>query len=203
MKRESSRDLKPANVKVMPDAKVKVLDFGLVKAMEGAPGQPNLSNSPTLSMAATNAGVILGTAAYMSATPFFSPDGRWLGFYSFVDNAIKKIPITGGAAVTLCTQCTNTLGYGVDWEGDSIIFIRNRLEVVRIPDTGGQPEVWIKAEPGEQLGSPHLLSGGDSLLFSAAKAVESSDKGDVVVFSRKPAVDSRTDGRAEGRCGNG
>jgi serine/threonine protein kinase/Tol biopolymer transport system component len=61
------RDLKPANIKVRPDGAVKVLDFGLAKAMEpaGAPGA-NMTLSPTLSMQATMAGVILGTAAYMS-----------------------------------------------------------------------------------------------------------------------------------------
>src|ERR1700737_235432 len=98
------RDLKPANIKIAPDGQVKLLDFGLAKALEGEASEGNIATSPTITVAATCAGMILGTAAYMSPEQAKGKPGKRrsdIGAFGCVlyEMRVRK-PLFGGETIT-------------------------------------------------------------------------------------------------------
>ena len=76
------------------------------------------------------------------ANPFFSPDGKWIGYFSAADSKLKKIAITGGAPMTLCDVSAFTGGsWGAD---DTIVYGEYSKGIKRVSANGGTPEVIVK-----------------------------------------------------------
>jgi serine/threonine-protein kinase len=104
-----------------------------------------------------------------AASPFFSPDGDWIGF--FAAGKLKKIAVTGGAAVTLCDATT---ARGGAWSGDgTIVFQSNARDapLLRVSSAGGTPVPASSLAEGEvnQLW-PQVLPDGQALLFTSVSA---------------------------------
>ena len=99
------------------------------------------------------------------ANPFFSPDGQWLGF--FQGGQLKRIPVGGGAAVTICPA---TSPFGASWEADGTILFAQPKGILRVSAEGGAPQVVIPAGDGERVHGPQLLPDADSVLFTATTA---------------------------------
>ena len=107
---------------------------------------------------------IPGTQA--GSMPFFSPDGRWIGF--FAGGQLRKVPLTGGAPVVLCDRPG---GDGTWLPDDTIILGAYGTGLQRIPASGGDPETMIALDAAkEETGHfwPDLLPGGDAILFTIA-----------------------------------
>ena len=133
-------------------------------------------------------------------TPVFSPDGQSIAFYSQVDRAVKKIAVSGGAAVTICPADAAV-------SGDDLGHRRDRLRsgskgIMRVSANGGQPEVLVSVKDGEVVYGPQVLPGGEWVLFTLATAATADgwDKAQIVVQSlksseRKTLVSGGSDGR--------
>src|SRR5262249_47080550 len=129
---------------------------------------------------------IEGSVAYRGVTtPFFSPDGRWVGFFDPSTQKLKKIAISGGPAIDIC-DLTNP--FGVNWAADNQIFVgQGSKGILRVSaDGGGKPQQAVAVQPGEVAYGPQLLS-GDSLLFTLANGNGSDrwDKAQIVIQSLK------------------
>ena len=113
---------------------------------------------------------------------FFSPDGRWLGF--FANGKMKKIPVDGSAVVDLCDAQD---GRGASWGGDGYIIAALSVlgGLARIPEDGGAPVPVTQLAPGEVTHRwPQALPGGDTIVFTASAGASMSTP-TVQVWSRK------------------
>jgi serine/threonine-protein kinase len=105
-------------------------------------------------------------------TPVFSPDGEWIAFFVQPERRLKKIPLAGGASVTLAEMID--IPFGASWSSDDQIFIgAGPKGLLRVPGTGGRPEVVAAAKPGEAFDGPELLPDGE-LLFTVGSLAPTS-----------------------------
>ncbi len=128
--------------------------------------------------------ILAGTEG--AVDPFFSPDSQWIGF--FAGQKLKKIPLQGGVVVSLC----DTAGQerGASWGEDGAIIANvDNYHLVRVPATGGEPQVIGKPEQyGERTWrAPQVLPGGENVLFTGAVAASAAaaDSASIEVLSLK------------------
>jgi eukaryotic-like serine/threonine-protein kinase len=110
--------------------------------------------------------VITGTAA--GRMPFFSPDGRWIGF--FTGNEIRKIPITGGVPTTLGSIGAPPRGGVWTTSGDIILALADGAGLRRVSASGGEMTVFAKPDRQTNFVYPSLLANGRALLFTVTSA---------------------------------
>jgi Tol biopolymer transport system component len=99
--------------------------------------------------------------------PCFSPDGQWIAFAGAGGTQLKKVPVTGGAALTLAEGLT-AVGF-CDWGQDDNVYFSVRGGIMRVPSNGGKPETLATADTKKNepdYGFPQLLPGGKQLLFT-------------------------------------
>ena len=117
------------------------------------------------SMGELDARLLPGTDAASDAV--LSPDGQWVAFFSR-PGELKKIPIAGGPAVTLCRIAD--IPYGVSWGTDGTIVFARSDGIARVSANGGEPQVIVQAAAGETIHRPQMMPSGDAVLFTVTTA---------------------------------
>jgi serine/threonine-protein kinase len=113
------------------------------------------------------------------ANPVFSPDGQELAFFSTSASALKRVSIQGGSVVTICPAQNP---FGMSWSEHGIVFGQSK-GVMRVPATGGSPELVAPSGNGEMVSTPQILPDGRTVLFAVRKTTEDWDSGRIVVQS--------------------
>jgi Tol biopolymer transport system component len=130
-------------------------------------------------------GIESATVAGAAFTPVYSPDSRSIAFASGQDRTIKRIAITGGAAVTVSSL--EALPFGLTWDPDGIVFDQPK-GAFRVSANGGKPELLVPAGSNELIYRPQMLPDGQTLLFTTAPgggAADTWEKARIVAHSLK------------------
>src|SRR4029453_9223801 len=117
--------------------------------------------------------------------PVFSPDGQYLAFFSSADNAVKRVPVTGGAAFTISPAAPP---YGMTWGETGLVFAHpDEKGIVRVSPNSGTPVSLVTLKENERAHAPQILPGGETLLFTltTGNTIDRSDKADIVAQSLK------------------
>ena len=120
-----------------------------------------------------------GSGLAAGRSPFFSPDGHWIGFWQ--NGQLKKVPTSGGAPVPLCAAIPP---FGASWTTDNtILFGQGANGIWRVSGDGGTPENVVKVDTSEIVHGPQLLPGGRAVLFTLARDGRDWDAAQIVVQS--------------------
>lgn len=130
----------------------------------------------------------------------FSPDGRSLAFWSVADATFKRIAVSGGAPMTICSGDNP---YGMSWgSNNEIVFGQGNKGIMRVSANGGKPETIVTVKSNELAHGPQILPGGRAVLFTLAPAngADRWEKAKVVVQTiqtgaRKTLIEGGTDAR--------
>jgi len=123
------------------------------------------------SLSASDPTSIGSTEGLQASHPVFSPDGQALAFHSNRDRTLKRIALSGGAAVTIGEDID--LPYGMSWGPNGILVGQVGKGIVRVLPNGGKPELIIPTKPGELAHGPQMLPGGNTVLFTLSTATGS------------------------------
>ncbi len=152
--------------------------------------------------------VLPATQGEVIREPFFSPDGRWVGYFSPNDGQLKKVPVGGGEPVFV-SEVTGFPGSPSWSPDDSILYVqrdivdgRTSSRIMRVASNGGNPDRLVERPGALFIFNPTMLPGGRSVLFAAAssaseisvvvRSLESADE--KVLFTGGPNLDFLTTG---------
>ena len=122
---------------------------------------------------------LAGTEGSAPSIPFFSPNGQWIGFHSNTDGALKKVALSGGAAVTLANSSGPS---GASWGADdTIVFGQGPQGILRVAGAGGTPDVLVSIDPPHLAHQPQILPGGEAVLYTLGKGPGGWDAAQIVV----------------------